>query len=80
MVLPDDDPQHPFAVLLAQATSAAVYIALFNEDGAAIGTLHVVRRATDPFDDRDRRLARGIADHAALALMAARGAAGRIVE
>ncbi|MBI3767603.1 MAG: GAF domain-containing protein [Deltaproteobacteria bacterium] len=72
VVLPDDDPQHPFALPLAQATSAAVYVALFDEDGAAIGTLHVVRRATDPFDERDRRLARSLADRATLALMAAR--------
>ncbi|MBI3770331.1 MAG: GAF domain-containing protein [Deltaproteobacteria bacterium] len=72
VVLPGDDPQHPFALLLAQASSAAVYVALFDEDGAAIGTLHVVRRATHPFDERDRSLARSIGDHATSALMAAR--------
>lgn len=80
VVLPDDDPQHPFAVLLAQATSAAVYVPLVDEDGAAIGTLHVVRRRDpDPFDEHDRRLARSIADRMALMLMATRGVTGRIV-
>jgi GAF domain-containing protein len=79
VVLPDDDPQHPFALLLARATSVAVYIALIDEDGAAIGTLHAVRRAMRPFDEHDRHLARGIADHATLALMAACGVTERIV-
>lgn len=71
VVLPDDDPQHPFAPLLARATSAAVYAALRDEDGVAIGTLHVVRRAARSFDNRERRLACCIANRATRALMAA---------
>ena len=80
VVLPDDEPQHPFALLLAQATSAAVCVALCDDDGTAIGTLHVVRTAERPFDARDRRLARSIGDHATHALMAARSLTGRIRE
>jgi len=53
--------------VLAQAASAAAYIALSYDD-AVIGTLHVVRPAAVPFTASDRCLARDIGDHATLAL------------
>jgi len=68
-VLPNDDRQHPFASLFARGGSTAVYAALYDPDGGSIGTLHVVRQAACPFDERERRLARSIADHATLALI-----------
>jgi GAF domain-containing protein len=71
LVLPDDDPQHPFAAALAHAASAAAYIALSYDD-AVIGTLHVVRPAAVPFTPNDRCLARDIGDHATLALATVR--------
>jgi len=71
LVLPDDDPHHPFAALLTRATSAAVYVALHHDD-RVFGTLHVVRPAKLPFGAGDRRQARGIGDHAALALTTVR--------
>jgi hypothetical protein len=81
VVLPDDDPQHPLALRLTRAASAAVYAPLVDEGGAAIATLHVVRRRPpDPFDEHDRRLARSIADRTSLLLIATRGVTPRIVE
>jgi hypothetical protein len=71
LVLPDDDPQHPFAAVLAQAASAAAYIVLSYGD-APIGTLHLVRPAAVPFTASDRCLARDIGDHATLALATVR--------
>jgi GAF domain-containing protein len=67
LVLPDDDPRHPFASVLQNATSAAAYVTLRDED-AMLGTLHVVRPAYLRFSQDDRLLVRGIGDHAMLAL------------
>jgi hypothetical protein len=71
LVLPTDDPQHPFAALLAHAASTAIYITL-SYDGTTLGTLHAVRPAACPFSPEDRRLARGIGDHIVLALTTVR--------
>jgi len=66
LVLPTDDPQHPFAVRLARIASRAIYITL-GDDSATFGVLHAVRPAACPFSPEDRKLARGIGDHAVLA-------------
>jgi transcriptional regulator with GAF, ATPase, and Fis domain len=71
LVLPTDDPQHPFAPLLAHAASTAIYIAL-SYGGKTLGALHAVRPAACSFTPEDRRLARGIGDHAVLALTTVR--------
>jgi hypothetical protein len=71
LVLPDDEPAHPFAALLATVSSTALYVALAYED-AIVGTLHVVRPAALPFAAEERRLARAAADHAILALATVR--------
>jgi len=71
VVLPDDDPRHSFASILMHAASAALYVTLRHE-GVTLGMLHVGRPAQLRFGAGDRRLARGLADHALLALMTVR--------
>ncbi len=68
LVLPDDDPQHPFATLLARMTDTAVYVAL-GDSSATIGALHVVRPGVGSIQMEHRRLARDIGSCATAAIV-----------
>jgi hypothetical protein len=67
LVLPDDDPQHPLASLLAQMMGTAVYVALGDAD-TTVGTLHVVRPGIGSIQTEHRRLASDIGNCATAAI------------
>src|SRR6266404_2073800 len=71
MMLPDDDPLHPFAILLARNHNTTLYVTLFDAR-ETIETLHIVRPSALQFLPRDRRLARTVADRAGVALLSMR--------
>jgi signal transduction histidine kinase len=71
-VLPADDPENPLLQLMREHGSRHVLWVAMRYAGEAEGVLNFVRRGDRPFGASERRLARGIADQAAVALRTAR--------
>jgi signal transduction histidine kinase len=70
--LPEDDPATPLREVYAAHGVRRVLYATLREGDALVGILSLVRRTDQRFDAGERLLARGIADHAVLALRTAR--------
>ena len=70
--IPSDDPQHPFRDLRPDRTLSRTLFVAIRRDGVLLGVLTFMRTGTAMFDEKQYRLACGIAELAAVALTNAR--------